>query len=113
MKLSSLLCCFLVAIVPVAAFPQSQPTQPAEVNAQQEKRVADEGSNKIRTQVQTRGTGEKATVKVTLRDKSVVKGFISKVDAESFGVTDKNGKVTTISYEDAAKVQKPGLSTGA
>jgi len=29
-------------------------------------------------------------------------------------VTDKkSGKVTTISYEDAARVQKSGLSTGA
>jgi len=43
-----------------------------------------------------------------------VKGFISQVDAESFHVTDtKSGHVTTIAYEDAAKVQKPGMSTGA
>jgi len=53
-------------------------------------------------------------VKVTLRDKSIVKGYISQTDPESFRVTDKkSGKVTTISYEDAARVQKSGLSTGA
>ena len=111
MKPSSLLCWFLILILPLVAWPQ---TQPAEANGQPEKRVAEDHSSKIRSQVQARGTGEKATVKVTLRDKSIVKGYISQTDPESFRVTEKkSGKVTTISYEDAARVQKSGLSTGA
>ena len=45
---------------------------------------------------------------------SIVKGYISQTGPESFRVTDKkSGKVTTISCEDAARVQKSGLSTGA
>ena len=113
MKLTSLLCWCLIVILPVGAWPQSQ-DKPAEVNGQQEKRVAEGDSGRIRDQVLKRGTGEKATVKVTLHDKSIVKGYISTVDTESFRVTDKkSGHVTTIAYEDAAKVQKPGLSTGA
>jgi len=111
MKPSSLLCWFLILILPLVAWPQ---TQPAEANGQPENRVAEDHSSKIRSQVQARGTGEKATVKVTLRDKSIVKGYISQTGPESFRVKDKkSGKVTTISYEDAARVQKSGLSTGA
>jgi hypothetical protein len=103
----------MVVVVSVPAWPQLQ-TQPPEVNSQQARLFTKEDSSKIRTQVRERGTGEKARVKVTLRDKSIVKGYISQVDAESFRVTDKkSGQVRTIAYEDAAKVQKPGLSTGA
>jgi hypothetical protein len=110
MKLSSLLCWLMVVIVPVTARPQSQQTQAS----QEEKRFSDEGSSKIRTQVQERGTGENAKVKVTLQDKSIVKGYISQVDAESFRVTDKkSGQVTTIAYKNVAKVKKSGMSTGA
>lgn len=114
MKLTSLLCWCMVVLVSVPAWPQQQQTQPKELNSQQEKLVAKEDSSKVRSQVLKRGTGEKATVKVTLRDQSVVKGYISTIDTESFRVTDKkSGHVTTIAYEDAAKVQKSGLSTGA
>jgi hypothetical protein len=113
MKMSSVLCWLIVVSVLVTAWPQSQPTQPPEVN-HPGKPVETEHSKNIESQVRSRGTGEKATVKVTLQDKSIVKGYISKVDAESFGVTDKkSGHVTTIAYGDVAKVKKTGLSTGA
>ena len=114
MKLTSLLCSVMIAVTPLSAWPQLQQTQPMEPDSQQQKLIANEDSSKIRTQVQERGTGEKAKVKATLRDKSVVEGYISQADAESFRVTDKkSGQVTTIAYRDVAKVKKPGLSIGA
>jgi hypothetical protein len=110
MRLSSLFCWLMVISIPASAWPQSQQAQPAET----ENRIGDEHSSKIRTQVQERGTGEKAKVKMALQDKSIVKGYISQVDAQSFRVTDKkSGQVTTIAYKDVAKVKKSGMSTGA
>jgi hypothetical protein len=69
---------------------------------------------KIRTQVQKRGIGEQSKVKVLLKDKMEVKGYISKIDADSFQVTHKkNGEARTISYGEVEKVRGPGLSRGA
>lgn len=43
------------------------------------------------------GTGENAKVKLCLWDKTVVKGYISRIDTDSFEVTDKkHGQVRTI-----------------
>ena len=69
---------------------------------------------KVKADVQKRGIGEKSRVKVRLRNKEQVKGYISKIEDASFDVTDKNtGRATTISYADVQKVQGPGLSKGA
>jgi len=69
---------------------------------------------KVKAEVQKRGTGEKSRVKVRLRDKAEVKGYISKIEDASFDVTDKNtGRATTIPYADVEKVQGSGLSKGA
>ena len=113
-KLAPLLCWCLIVSVPLSAWPQSRPDQRTAVEDQKEKLSETEGARKVKTQVQERGTGEKATVKVTLLDKSELKGYISKIDADSFQITDKtNGRVTTIAYPEVAKVRKPGMSTGA
>jgi hypothetical protein len=69
---------------------------------------------KVKRAVQERGTGEHSTVKVTLRDKTKVKGYISQIGPDSFQVTDnKSGRVTPIAYQEVEKVRKSGLSTGA
>jgi len=69
---------------------------------------------KVKTEVQKRGIGEKSRVKVRLRNKAEVKGYISKIEDTSFDVTDKNtGRATTIPYADVEKVQGSGLSKGA
>ena len=69
---------------------------------------------KVKTEVQKRGIGEKSRVKVRLRNKAEVKGYISKIEDASFDVTDKNtGRATTIPYADVEKVQGSGLSKGA
>jgi len=72
MKLSSLLCWLLIVVLTVHASPQSQQAQTADTEGQQKKLLATEHSGQIKSQVQAaRGTGEKAKVKVTLRDKSL------------------------------------------
>jgi hypothetical protein len=71
-------------------------------------------ANELRIGVQRRGIGEKSRVKVRLRNKVEVKGYISKIKDTSFEVTDKTtGQSTTIPYADAERVQGAGISKGA
>ena len=68
----------------------------------------------MKVQLQNRGTGEKARVRVTLSSGIQVRGYISKIDEVSFELTDnKKGQTTTISYADVQKLQGPGLSKHA
>jgi len=76
--------------------------------AQQEK-----SPEQVRAEVVKRGTGEKAKVKVKLRQGSEVRGYVTKSDADTFDVRDKTGKSITIAYADVVSVKKPGLSRGA
>src|SRR6266571_6255299 len=69
---------------------------------------------KVKAEVQNRGIGEKSRVKVRLRNKAEVKGYISKIEDASFDVIDKKtGRATTIPYADVERVQGSGLSKGA
>ena len=69
---------------------------------------------KAKTEVQRRGAGEKSRVRVKLRDGTEVKGYISKVEENSFEVTDKEkGTMTSIRYDDASEVHRLGMSKTA
>jgi len=69
---------------------------------------------KAKAEVQKRGVGERSRVRVSLRDGTEVKGYISKVEENSFDVTDKkSGKAVAVSYNDVNKVKGPGLSKPA
>jgi hypothetical protein len=69
---------------------------------------------KIKQEVAKRGTGEKAQVKVKLRDKTEVRGFIYQIREDSFIVRNaKTGADRAISYSDVKDVTGKGLSTGA
>jgi len=71
-------------------------------------------SARIKAEVQKRGTSEKSQVRVDLRNRTRVKGYISKIEDTTFEVTAKNtGQATTISYVDVEKIQGAGMSTGA
>jgi len=101
MKWMKFVCCCLVVSLTLSAWPQSSA-------------LLDEQAAKVKLAVQKRGSSEHARVKVTLRDKSEVKGYITQIDADSFQVTDnKSGKMTPIKYQEVEKVRKTGLSTGA
>ena len=113
MKLERLICWCLIVLVPLSAWSQSQPMQPAGVEEHKENLSKEEGASKIKAQIQKRGTGEKATVKITLRDRTEVKGYISQIDADSFEVTDKKtGKASTLTYSAVDRVRGGGLSRG-
>jgi predicted methyltransferase len=102
----------LVMGFPPSMWSQSQGTNTTEM--QQKKILEGEQAAKVQTEVQKRGAGERSRVRVTLRNKTEVKGYISQIDADSFQVTDKkSGQITTISYEDAMKIRRNGMSTVA
>jgi hypothetical protein len=71
-------------------------------------------AEKVKTSVQKLGTGEAARIKVKLRDKTKLAGYISAADGESFTVIDsKTGTATTLAYPQVKSVQGHNLSTGA
>jgi hypothetical protein len=111
-KLMKLICWYLLISLSVSAWPQSPPSSPTDVL---EKGVL-QGSQaaKIKGEVQKRGTSERSRVRITLKDKTEVRGYISRIDADSFQVTGrKSEQVTTIAYQDAMRIRRDGLSTAA
>jgi hypothetical protein len=71
-------------------------------------------AEKVKVNVLKLGTGESARVKVKLRDKAKLEGYISGAGADTFTVTDrKTGVATTVAYVQVKSVQGNNLSTGA
>ncbi len=67
---------------------------------------------KVKSGVTQLGTGREARVKLKLRDKTRLSGFISEANDEYFVVTDlKNGAETKVAYPDVTQVQGNNLST--
>jgi hypothetical protein len=67
-----------------------------------------------KAEVQKRGIGEKSRVRVRLRDGTGVKGYISKIEENSFEVIDKkSGETTSIRYDDASEIHRVGMSKTA
>lgn len=71
-----------------------------------------ERAEKVHTQLAKLGTGRDALVRVELRDKTKLEGYVSEANADSFTVTDVKGKSTTVPYQDVKKAQGNNLSTG-
>jgi len=96
----------VVMVLHVVAY--AQDLQPAVEQSQ--------GSNpqlaeKARMEIQKRGVREKSRVRIRIRDRNEVKGYISQIEADTFQVTDsKTGKVTTIAYDTVDRVRGGGLS---
>ena len=71
-------------------------------------------AGKVKAAVLKLGTGEAARVRVTLRDKTRVEGYVSGAGEDSFAVTNfKTGATTTVAYPQVKGVQGNNLSTGA
>ena len=70
-------------------------------------------AEKVRTQLAKLGTGRDARVRLELRDKTKLEGYISEAGAEGFVVTDSAGKTTRVAYPQVGKAQGNNLSTGA
>lgn len=70
-------------------------------------------AEQVRTKLVKLGTGKDARVKLELRDKTKLEGYISETGDSSFVVTDKTGVATTVPYPQVKKAQGNNLSTGA
>jgi len=102
----------LVMGFPLSTWAQSPGTNPPEVQAKE--LLEGEPAAKYKSQVQKRGVGERSRVRVTLRNTTEVKGYISQIEADTFQVTDrKSGQVTTVPYQDVTRIRGGGMSTGA
>ena len=67
----------------------------------------------VRAKLDKLGTGEDALVRVELRDKTKLEGYVSEVGDESFVITSKAGVATTVAYPQVVKAKGNNLSTGA
>jgi hypothetical protein len=80
----------------------------ADSNAEKEARYVE----KVKAGVAKLGVGPDARVKVKLKDKTKIDGYVSEVGDDSFNVTDlKTGSTTTVAYPNVAQVQGNNLST--
>ncbi len=71
-------------------------------------------AGKVKTNLLKLGTGEAARVKVKLRDKTKLEGYVSAAGEESFTVVNaKTGVATVVAYPQVKSVQGNNLSTGA
>jgi hypothetical protein len=110
MKMTGFMCSLLMVCVPLSAWCQ---TQPSIVSSQPQTNDLVE-SVKVKRQVEQRGIGEKAKVRVVLRNKTEVKGYVSQIAASSFQVTDRRtGEVLLIDYASVDRIKGGGLSKGS
>jgi hypothetical protein len=70
-------------------------------------------AEKVRTKLAKLGTGSDARIKLELRDKTKLEGFVKEAGADTFALTDRAGKTTTVEYSQVKKAQGNNLSTGA
>jgi hypothetical protein len=70
-------------------------------------------AEKVRAQLAKLGTGAGARVKLELRDKSKLEGYIGEAGPEGFVVVSKAGVATTVAYPQVVKAKGHNLSTGA
>ena len=85
---------------------------PAGAATKEEKRAR--FAEKVKTGVATLGTGEAARVRVKLRDKTKLEGYVGEAGATDFVVVDaKTGAATRVAYAQVRGVQGNNLSTGA
>lgn len=71
-------------------------------------------TDEVRAQISKLGTGPKALVRITLKDKRKMQGWLSLVADDHFSVTDgKSGRVTEIKYADVAGIKNLKPSHGA
>ena len=70
-------------------------------------------TEKVRAGILKLGTGPKARVRLELRDKTKLEGYVSEAGADSFTVADaKTGKTTSVEYRQVAEVKGHGMSAG-
>jgi hypothetical protein len=69
---------------------------------------------KVKDGVAKLGAGVDAKISVKLRNKTKLKGYVSRIEEEAFFVTDaKTGDETRVDYGDVTQAKGNNLSTGA
>ena len=68
---------------------------------------------KVRTELLKLGTGNDARVKLELRDKTKVEGYLSETTEDHVTVTDDKGSATRVPYPQVKTAHGNNLSTGA
>jgi len=67
----------------------------------------DGGADQVRTKVQRIGVGPSSRVEVKLQDGKKVKGYVSKVETDSFDVTDLNSASSqTLTFVQVTEIKK-------
>ena len=81
----------------------------AATKAEKEARAAE----KVRANILRLGTGESARVKIKLRDKTKLEGYVADAGADHFTIVDpKTGAATAVPYPQVRQAQGHNLSTG-
>jgi hypothetical protein len=71
-------------------------------------------ATKVKENIAKLGTGEAAKVKLTLKDKTKLEGYVSQTGEDSFTVTDSQTRQETqIEYWQVKKMKGNNFSTGA
>ncbi len=74
------------------------------VAAKSKEEKAAEFAAKMKTEIAKLGVGTDARIEIKLRDKTKLKGYVSKVGEESFAITDPNtGTETNVPYPNVTK----------
>jgi len=100
-----------ICSIALAALMLQAAAMPAFAKSSAEKEA--QRAEKVRTQLAKLGTGPDARIKLELRDKTRLEGYISEMGADTFVVTDKTGKATTVAYPQVGKAKGNNLSTSA
>jgi hypothetical protein len=69
-------------------------------------------AEKIKEGVEKLGSGKDSVVKVKLRDKTKIKGYISNIGENSFTIIDKNEKATVVNYTNVKQIKGNNLHAG-
>jgi hypothetical protein len=71
-------------------------------------------AEKLKRGLSSLGTGESVRVKVRLRDKTKLRGYVSQVEEDGFVVTDPDAGVSRrVAFADVAQIKGKNLSTDA
>jgi hypothetical protein len=99
-----------VLIITLSLLFVSEPSASAKSKAEK----AAEFGAKVKRELAKLGTGPEARIEVKLRDKTKLKGYISKLGEDSFAITDpKTGTETNVLYPNVTKATGANMSTGA
>ena len=92
----------LISLVALPSFAKTKEEKAAEFAA------------KVKTEIAKLGTGPEARIEVKLRDKTKLKGYVSKIGAESFVIADaKTEAETEVAYPNVTQVKGNNLNKGA